>query len=207
MRIEWLGHACFKITHHDYAIVLDPYNAQMMKGYAPIAVEAQAVRCSHNHGDHNFVAAVSIVSSVHENPFVIKRLASFHDDVKGAKRGSNVITILEADGQRVAHLGDLGAIPEEELLSQLLGLNAMMIPVGGYYTIDALTAKTIVELTKPKVIIPMHYRGVDFGPPVLSTVDSFTSLFPKEFVHFVGSNVIELTPSHDSQIAVLTYLR
>jgi L-ascorbate metabolism protein UlaG (beta-lactamase superfamily) len=206
MRIEWLGHACFKITHHDYAIVLDPYNPQMMKGYAPIDTQAQAVLCSHNHGDHNFVAAVNIVSSDQENPFVIKRLTSFHDDVKGAKRGSNVITILEADGLRVAHLGDLGVIPDEEQLHQLLGLDAMMIPVGGYYTIDAPTAKTIVELTKPKVIIPMHYRGVEFGPPVLATVDSFTSLFAKDFVRFVGSNVIELTSSTVPQIAVLTYL-
>ena len=52
-----------------------------------------------------------------------------------------------------------------------------MIPVGGYFTIDADQASRIIEELKPKCAIPMHYRGDDFGYEVLGTVDLFTKHF------------------------------
>ncbi len=207
MHIQWLGHSCFKITHEGYAIVLDPYNHTMMRGYGPIETSAQAVLCSHEHGDHNFVSAVRIQNSELENPFVIERLATFHDDVGGAKRGKNSITILQSGAIRVAHLGDLGSLPEDKQLDRLQGLDAMMIPVGGTYTIDALTAKAIVDRTKPNVVIPMHYQGADFGPKVLVEVTAFTSLFDSKLTRYWDSNVIEITHTTPAQIAVLTYVR
>ncbi len=46
----------------------------------------------------------------------------------------------------------------------------MLIPVGGYYTIDAKQAKSLVEQVKPRIVVPMHYRGEGFGYDVLGTV-------------------------------------
>ena len=41
-------------------------------------------------------------------------------------------------------------------------LDAILIPVGGYYTIDAAQAKAVVDDLAPRVVIPMHYRSDHF---------------------------------------------
>ena len=52
----------------------------------------------------------------------------------------------------------------------------MLIPVGGYYTIDAKQARALVEQVKPRIVVPMHYRGEGFGYDVLGTVEDYTDL-------------------------------
>jgi L-ascorbate metabolism protein UlaG (beta-lactamase superfamily) len=65
---------------------------------------------------------------------------TWHDEVKGAKRGPNTIHILEAEGIRIAHLGDLGCELEEDQIQKLKGLDLCLIPVGGHFTIDGKQA-------------------------------------------------------------------
>ena len=52
----------------------------------------------------------------------------------------------------------------------------MLIPVGGYYTIDAKQAKALVEQVKPRIVVPMHYRGEGFGYDVLGMVKNYMDL-------------------------------
>jgi L-ascorbate metabolism protein UlaG (beta-lactamase superfamily) len=52
----------------------------------------------------------------------------------------------------------------------------LLIPVGGYYTIDAAQATEICLAAKPKCIIPMHYRTANSGYPEIATVDEFLKL-------------------------------
>ena len=33
MTIQWLGHACFTITHKGYTLAIDPYNSDYVVGY------------------------------------------------------------------------------------------------------------------------------------------------------------------------------
>ena len=40
MTIQWLGHACFKITHKGYSVVIDPYNSDYTAGYPKLKVTA-----------------------------------------------------------------------------------------------------------------------------------------------------------------------
>ena len=75
-------------------------------------------------------------------------------------------------------MGDLGCELEPDQLKQLNGLNVMMVPVGGYYTIDAVQAARLVEQIRPVMTIPMHYRSDDkrtaeFGYTEISEVDDF----------------------------------
>ncbi len=114
---------------------------------------------SHGHSDHNFVQAVTLSGAGIESPFTVTEIHTWHDDEEGAARGENTITILEADGLRVVHLGDLGCRLQETQLKRLVDADAVMIPVGGFFTIDAAAAKELVLRLEARVVIPMHYRG------------------------------------------------
>ena len=110
------------------------------------------------------------------SPFTITEIHTWHDDARGTKRGSNCIRIFDDGTYRAAHLGDLGCELEPEQIEALKGLDAVMIPVGGFYTIDAKQAKALIDQIEPRVTLPMHYRGEAFGYDVIGTLDEFTDL-------------------------------
>jgi L-ascorbate metabolism protein UlaG (beta-lactamase superfamily) len=83
-------------------------------------------------------------------------------------------------------------------------LDAVMIPVGGFYTIDAEDAKAICEALKPRIVIPMHYRHDGHGLAVVAGVEPFLALWDKEAVHREESNTIAITPEK-SGVWVPTY--
>ena len=102
---------------------------------------------------------------------------SFHDDVGGKLRGSNMIFVITSkSGEKLVHLGDLGHFPSDEQLTAISDADYLLIPVGGYYTIDASTAVRICLAAKPKWIIPMHYRTASSGYPELAEVNEFVKL-------------------------------
>lgn len=177
MKITWIGHSCFKIEKDGYVVVIDPYEDGSVQGCGPVREKADMVLCSHEHSDHNARGVVTLSGKREEElPFTVSKLETFHDEVKGAKRGPNTIHII-SDGQtRVAHMGDLGCEPAPEQMKQLQGLDVMMIPVGGFFTIDAGQAAALVHKLAPKTVIPMHYRSVEngFGFDVLGTIEEFT---------------------------------
>lgn len=200
MKITWLGHSCFKIESEGYAIVLDPYDDGYVDGLGPLRTEADEVLCSHDHGDHNAVHVVTRRKGG-VSPFRVGTIAAWHDDVRGAKRGPDTIHILDDGVCRVAHLGDLGCPLTEEQIRILSYADALLVPIGGFFTIDAKQAKAIVEQIRPTVTIPMHYRGASFGFQVLGTLDAFTALCD-DVVEYEG-NSLELTKETPRQTAVL----
>jgi L-ascorbate metabolism protein UlaG (beta-lactamase superfamily) len=121
----------------------------------------------------------------------------------GLRRGRNTIHILQCEGLRVAHLGDLGHIPRKAVLDQLKGADALLIPVGGYYTIDAKTAYQLVQQLSPRVVIPMHYRLGQMGYPVIGELHLFTDLC-QNVVRY-ETNTLELTADTPPQTAILRY--
>ena len=52
----------------------------------------------------------------------------------------------------------------------------LMLPVGGYFTIDAAEARQIMDQLQPSVTVPIHYRDGTIGFDVLSTLDEFLAL-------------------------------
>lgn len=200
MTITYLGHSCFALESKEYKVILDPYQPDSVPGYRPLHEEAERVLCSHDHRDHSGTDCVTLGRGG-EDPFTVTTLSTWHDDVQGAKRGPDTIHILD-DGQcRVAHLGDLGCELAPEQLEQLRGLDALMIPVGGFYTIDARQAKALADELKPRVVIPMHYRGEGFGYDVIGPLADFTALC-QNVVEYPGSQ-LELTAETPAQTAVL----
>lgn len=200
MKITWLGHACFALESDDYRVLLDPYTK--VKGYDELQVSAHKVLCSHEHYDHNAREKVTMPLIERPCPFTIETMDTYHDDACGAKRGTNKVHILRAEGVTAVHLGDLGHLLTPEQAEKIRGCDVLMIPVGGCYTIDAEQAKLVVEQVQPRVVIPMHYRRGERGFAEIGTVEEFTMLFPTQCVRMLQGRELTITPDMEREIIV-----
>src|SRR5215470_11330975 len=135
--IKWHGQSFFEIkTSAGTVIAIDPHD---LEAYGKRRVKPDVVLITHFHIDHANLAQLT-------NPDVkIKGLASYHDDVEGMKRGKNTIFVLEFDGLRIVHLGDLGHELTPSLAKKVgIGtIDVLMVPVGGTYTLNGTEAKKV----------------------------------------------------------------
>ena len=192
MKITWYGHACFQVESSCGSVVFDPYAPGSVPGLSlPADLTADAVVCSHDHHDHNFREGVRLTGFTPS--FTLSSVNCFHDDARGAKRGPNRITVLEADGLRLAHFGDVGHMLSDEAFDMLGRLDVVMIPVGGFYTVDAAVAKKICDRLQPGHIIPMHYRTGDVGYSVLAEPAGFTAQYSSDDVQFLNGSSADVT--------------
>lgn len=168
MDIQYLGHSCFKIRAKSGSVVCDPYDSEI--GFTLPSVSADIVTISHDHSDHSNSSAVSGTAR-RKKPFVISEpgeyeiegisifgYGTYHDEKKGEERGRNTIFVYQVEGLRVLHLGDLGHVLDDKLIEELNGVDILLIPVGGVYTIDAKVALRLIEALNPSIAVPMHYR-------------------------------------------------
>lgn len=154
MIITYFGHSFLLLKGKDYSIALDPYKDI---GLEIPSVTSDFVFCSHEHFDHNNVSAVKNAKRVvGEGNFKI--IKTYHDDKFGALRGANNVLLFTLDGIKIAFLGDFGESDNKELIKALNGVDILFIPIGGTYTIDAITAKHYVNGIQPKTVIPIHYK-------------------------------------------------
>ena len=178
MEITYVGHACFLIKlSTGYSVCFDPYAHGSVPGLSDIDIAADTVNCSHTHMDHYALDEVGDPETPYNGELPeFEYIDTFHDEVRGAKRGKNTITIMKADGRIAVHMGDIGCELTEEQLAKIKGCDLLMIPVGGFYTIDCKTAFKLVRQIDPKVVIPMHYSGEGFGYDVISGREEFVRL-------------------------------
>jgi len=180
MKIKWLGHSSFLITSaKGTRIITDPYITGDNLHYGEIKEAADVVTVSHDHFDHNNVAAVKGNPQVYKTPapaeikgVKFRGVATEHDENGGRDRGHNMITIMDVDGVKVCHLGDLGHKLSPEQISQIGKVDVLLVPVGGFFTINAAVATGVSKDLKPKVIIPMHFKNQSCAFPV-APVDDF----------------------------------
>lgn len=179
MKIKWLGHATFLITSDDGTkIVTDPYTTTQNFKYGEINEAADIVTVSHEHSDHNNVAAVKgnprvVRGSQEVKGIKFKGVATYHDTSQGSQRGKNTIFCFEVDGLRICHLGDLGHKLGGKEVAETGKVDILLIPVGGFYTIDAGVATEVCQQLSPKVIIPMHYKTERIPEFPIAGVDDF----------------------------------
>ena len=190
MEISYLGHSSFRIKTKSAVVVTDPFDPQMV-GFKYGGVEGEIVTVSHQHSDHNALSKVSGIKKVVEGPgeyeiagVSIIGYQSFHDNKKGEERGKNVIYVIEAEGLRIVHLGDLGHPVSDDLVSEMGPVDILMIPTGGVYTIGPKEAVEVASKIDPYFILPMHYKDTGINEK------EFGSLEPKEtFLKEVGLTV------------------
>ena len=197
MNIQWLGHSCFLFTSDSgVRILTDPFDENV--GYKTPSVQADVVLTSHDHFDHNAINLVKGNPEIIKDPgkYMVKGIniagvLSFHDATSGSQRGRNIIFLFKMDNMFICHLGDLGHILQPEQLKDIGAVvDILLIPVGGFYTINAKQADEVIEQVKPKIIIPMHYKTSVIKIPIES-VDKF--LLNKPNVRYIDSNGLKIT--------------
>ncbi len=209
MEIKYLGHASFIITSDEgIKIITDPYVTGGALSYGEIKESDDIVTVSHDHADHNNAAAVQgnpqvVGGTAKVKEIEFKGIPCYHDDAGGRLRGKNTILCFEVDGIRVCHLGDLGHQLSEGQVAELGEIDILLIPVGGFYTIDAKLAGQLCDRLKPKVVIPMHYKTAKCAFPIAG-VDEF--LRGKKEVSRLDASQVEFKPGElppSTQIIVL----
>lgn len=165
VEVIWHGHACFELRGHHTTIVLDPFGGI---GIPEPKATADLVLCSHSHRDHNNVGPVIKDGGTVLEEFVgsrdvagvsVKGVATFHDDEGGSQRGKNSIYVLQIDGLRVCHLGDLGHDLTGEHIEEIGTIEALLTPVGGGPTIGPDLAASIADRLDARIVVPMHYNA------------------------------------------------
>lgn len=162
MEITYLGHSCFHLRGRATDLLTDPFPPGM--GYSLNGASVHIITVSHPHRGHSYCEGVAGDGRVVTGPgeyevrgVFIQGVPTFHDADGGRVRGRNTAFVLEMDGLRLAHLGDLGHMPGADLVEALKGVDVLFLPVGGHSTISPEEAAQVVGQLRPRVTVPMHY--------------------------------------------------
>lgn len=202
MKLKYLGHASFLATASDgTAVVMDPYRAGAFGNalrHAPVRVSADVVLISHSHDDHAYTGDIQGKPTVINRPgshkvkgIEFRGTATFHDSSGGSERGSNIIFCFTMDGVGICHCGDLGHVLSESEVKSIGPVDVLLLPVGGFFTVDADAATRVMEQLKPKITVPMHFKTPKVDFPI-APVDDF--LRGKPNVRKSNSSEVEITP-------------
>lgn len=172
MLIRYYGHSYFLIIGNDYSIALDPFGDI---GLPQKNVTADYLFISHGHYDHNNADIVNGADIITRSGGAFEIINSYHDEVKGKKRGINNVLKFILDGKTFVFMGDIGLV-DDTVVEKCKNCDYLLIPVGGTYTIDKNGAKTYIEKIKPSFVIPMHYH-INGSTVDIDSVSNFCKLF------------------------------
>lgn len=216
MRLQWFGHSSFLLTADSgLKIFTDPCHPET--GYTLKDIETDVVTITHGHHDHDylgaFIGSPMVIREAGEYEVQGVRITGikwFHDDAHGAKRGDTLIFLYEMDGLRIAHMGDIGCMPSDEVFTSLGKLDVLMCPVGGTYTIGPSDACAIANRTKTNVFIPMHYQtSVLKAKLPLLGVDALIDIAKNCHIHKLNQSEATITKGNlgEDRLLVLDYQR
>lgn len=193
-RLTWYGQSFFVLeSATGTRVAMDPFGAGT--GYAlPQDLRVDAVTVSHEHPDHNNVALVTSQKKARVlrgltadrkgwvkidekvKDVSIRSVGVYHDDDSGAQRGLNTVFVYEVGGLRIAHLGDLGHLLTDRQLADIGSVDAVLVPVGGVFTVDAQQAARVADQLRPRlVVVPMHHRTQTSSIKELADVEAFAA--------------------------------
>jgi L-ascorbate metabolism protein UlaG (beta-lactamase superfamily) len=215
LTIRWHGQSFFEIiSTKGTRIVIDPH---AIEAYGRKVVQADIVLISHFHDDHT---QLSVVENAKQAKVLyglkmekgegrtteewnvldekikdvrIQSIGTYHDNMGGMQRGKNGVFIIDVDGLRIVHLGDLGHPLTSVQLKRIGAVDILMVPVGGVYTLNGLDAAKVVAQIKPKrYIFPMHYGTLVYD--YLLKPDAFLDEFKKETIKKFTVNQFQIDP-------------
>jgi len=178
--IEYIAHACFRITSPSgKQVLIDPYASRVWLGYDfPSNITADAVLISHPHYDHDGGESKRRPVPWSPNTPVFRQsgtnqlgditvigYAGKHADPWGKEFGqSNTVWLLKTGGLRIVHLGDNGPL-DAAIIRAISHVDVLMIPIDSqFHILKADQIAAIRAQLSPTVLIPMHYRHDDLEP-------------------------------------------
>jgi L-ascorbate metabolism protein UlaG (beta-lactamase superfamily) len=220
VKIIWHGQSFFEvISSKGTRVILDPH---AIESYGRIEVQGDLILMSHLHSDHTQVQVVDDYKKVKTynalkdvkgdgrriefNPVddslkdvKFHDVSAFHDNAEGMVRGRNGIWVLEMDGLRIVHLGDLGHLLSDEQLKEIGAVDVLMIPVGGIYTLNGTDAKKVIEqLHVRRYVIPMHYGIPKIFDDLLPLDEFLDGLKPQVVKKFDATNELTVDPASEA---------
>jgi L-ascorbate metabolism protein UlaG (beta-lactamase superfamily) len=218
--IRYFGHACFLVTDGaGTSVALDPFDPKV--GYAVPELAAQVCLVTHDHFDHSNIAAVSgnpeIVRSAGKTEAagipIVGVAAPHHAPGKNEERGNITMFRWTMEGADLVHVGDLGTGLTPDQIAELGPADILLVPVGGFFTIDAAQAVQVARDLQAKFVIPMHYKTDATKPDLpIAPVADFLKVLPADWVtsesaeNSVVISKAELeTPDAPVRVVVLNY--
>ncbi len=127
----------------------------------------------------------------------VRSIAAFHDGDGGRQRGRTALFLIEADGVRILHCGDLGQPALSRAQLQAIGtVDVLLLPVGGVYTIDGPQAARVAGQVRPRIVIPIHY-GTEALSIKLHGTEAFLDALPDRYQRVtVAGNTLAVTAGH-----------
>jgi len=165
MEITWHGHSCFRINERGMAaVVTDPYDPEVV-GYDPGKLRAEVVTVSCNKPAHNFVKAIRGKAFEIAGPgeyeiggvFITGVVINGKNNNKSNDESRNTIYVIDYNGLKVVHLGELNNVPSQTEVEGLGEVNVALVPIGGKTSLNAAKAAEVISLLEPSIVIPMHY--------------------------------------------------
>ncbi|WP_066645356.1 MBL fold metallo-hydrolase [Christensenella timonensis] len=203
MLIEWIGHSCFYITTQDgKTIMIDPYDNTIGLKVPEKAPDILLITHDHfDHYNHEYVDGLKPGYTLIEKPgdnivdgVKIRGIELDHDEEGGAQRGKVVAYLIETDGMRLLHMGDVGAMPPDSFFEAIGKIDILMIPVGGTYTVDAKGALNIMDRIHPNITIPMHYLTPGLKLDIAGSHDFLARAASREYdVSRIGGGLFDIT--------------
>lgn len=225
MKLKWYGHAAFRITSSDgLSIITDPYTPELA-GYPPISETCDMVITSSADDVYHCRADLIPDSPLHINALEVAKNGGTHQthgltiSTTIAKEmeehpyhapGQNAMYRFEVDGIKIAHMGDVGNPFTQTQLDFLQDVDIFLALVGDIPTMKLVDLVPALEIFKPKLIVPMHFRTLTWKPRDGFWIEAFLSHFEKDQIDFAFDYEIELSKADipdSTRILVLDYVR
>ncbi len=223
MKLKWYGHASFRMTASDgTSIITDPYTPETA-GYKGFSETADIVVISSDndsfHCRADLIAGTSIIINALElaqsgQPRTEKGI-TFHavqameaHNHREHHPDQNGMYKFVVDGVSIGHMGDIGNALVEEQLEFFKGVDVFLALAGGHPTIELDALKKALDIIKPKLIIPMHFRTLTYKPRNTFWIETFLNYFSDEMVDFASSSEVALSKENlpgETRVLVLDY--
>ncbi|MDS0526835.1 MBL fold metallo-hydrolase [Clostridium sp. SHJSY1] len=164
MLIKWFGECSFLLQDSlGRRIITDPPTTIPIENLLDLHPNVITLShfCSDSLNDiinEKKIQLVNRATSYTFNFSNILGIPSFQDDIKGQKRGPNIIYKYMFDDLKICNLGYLGHELSDNTLHSLGQIDILFIPIGGNFTLNFVKATKLINKLNPKIIIPMYYR-------------------------------------------------
>ena len=226
MEIKWYGHAAFGLTSASAPrIITDPYTPEGV-GYAPIADPADLVIISSDDdsahcradlisGEPEVVNALTVAQSGGQTEALgveISAIEAAEWDLHPEHEvpGQNGMYRFTLDGIKFAHMGDVGNPLTDQQQAFFDGTDILFALAGGYLTLELPDLMEMIHRTRPKLVIPMHFRTLTYVPRNTMWIESFLSHFKDEDVDFSFGPTANITKDDlpdRTRVLVMDYVR
>lgn len=208
MKLKWYGHASFRVeSTSGLSVITDPYDPDLI-GFKPFRDTADIVITSSDNdqahcradlipGTPRVINALNVASgggSMALEAMTITAIEAMealahhehHPDQNGMYR-------FTVDGVSIGHMGDVGNPLSAEQTAFFAGVDILLALAGGYPTIELPDLKRLIDIARPKLVVPMHFRTLSCKLHNILWIPSFLELFSDHEVDFAHASEVEIS--------------